>query len=124
MFRGGEFRQDLEQEKIHGSFIDPSRVHLERKIGQLTLENDFLKKAFSISGSITRQPSSVAPLRVPRDRASRPRRCVREAAVRAEWPVWQALWYISAAPGTLLRIQREEIARQQDSTDQLQITAS
>jgi transposase-like protein len=33
---------------------------LERKIGQLTMENDFLKKPCSISGIIPRQPSSTA----------------------------------------------------------------
>src|SRR3977135_768737 len=30
---------------------------LERKIGQLTMENDFLKRPYSISGIITRRPS-------------------------------------------------------------------
>ena len=40
-------------------------AELERKIGQLTMENDFLKKKrWSISGIITRQPSSVARLLV------------------------------------------------------------
>ena len=39
-------------------------AELERKIGQLTMENDFLKKRWSISGIITRQPSSVARLPV------------------------------------------------------------
>jgi hypothetical protein len=39
-------------------------AELERKIGQLTMENDFLKQPCSISGSITRQPSSVARLLV------------------------------------------------------------
>jgi hypothetical protein len=33
---------------------------LERKIGQLTMENDFLKKPCSISGITTYQPSSMA----------------------------------------------------------------
>jgi transposase len=37
-------------------------AELERKVGQLALENDFLKKPWRISGNITRQPSSVAPL--------------------------------------------------------------
>src|SRR5260221_697065 len=42
--------------------VDESRRigELERKIGQLTMENDFLKKPCGISGIITRQPSSVA----------------------------------------------------------------
>ena len=39
-------------------------AELERKIGQLTMENDFLKKRWGISGIITRQPSSVARLPV------------------------------------------------------------
>jgi transposase len=46
--------------------VDDTRriAELERKIGQLTMENDFLKKRYSISGSITRQPSSMAPMPV------------------------------------------------------------
>jgi hypothetical protein len=46
--------------------VDDARriAELERKIGQLTMENDFLKKPYSISGSITRQPSSVAGMPV------------------------------------------------------------
>jgi transposase-like protein len=46
--------------------VDDARriAELERKIGQLTMENDFLKKPCSISGSITRQPSSVAGMPV------------------------------------------------------------
>ena len=42
--------------------LDDARriADLERKIGQLTMENDFLKKPCSISGIITRQPSSMA----------------------------------------------------------------
>ena len=44
---------------------DARRIaELERKIGQLTMENDFLKRPCSISGSITRQPSSVARMPV------------------------------------------------------------
>jgi len=39
-------------------------AELERKIGQMTMENDFLKKRWIISGIITRQPSSVAKLLV------------------------------------------------------------
>jgi transposase-like protein len=39
----------------------------ERKIGQLTRENDFLKKPYSISRSITRQPWSVARMPVRRN---------------------------------------------------------
>jgi len=39
-------------------------AELERKIGQLTMENDFLKKLYSISGIITRQRSSMARLLV------------------------------------------------------------
>jgi hypothetical protein len=45
-------------------------ANLERKIGQLTLENDFLKKPCSISMRITRPPWSVAELFVPTDPAS------------------------------------------------------
>jgi transposase-like protein len=42
--------------------LDDARriADLERKIGQLTMENDFLKKPSSISGIITHQPSSMA----------------------------------------------------------------
>ena len=44
---------------------DARRIgELERKIGQLTMENDFLKKPCSISGIITRQPSSMAGMSV------------------------------------------------------------
>jgi putative transposase len=39
-------------------------AELERKIGQLTMENDFLKKPCSISTIITRQSSSVARISV------------------------------------------------------------
>ena len=60
-----------------------SVAELERKIGQLTLENDFLKKPCSISGSIIRRPWSVARLRVPPDPASQSRRCASEAAVHS-----------------------------------------
>lgn len=44
------------------SALDDARriAELERKIGQLTMENDFLKKRYSISRIITRQPSSMA----------------------------------------------------------------
>jgi len=46
--------------------LDDARrsAELERKIGQLTMENDFLKRPCSISGIITRQPSSVARMSV------------------------------------------------------------
>jgi transposase-like protein len=44
--------------------VDDARriAELERKIGQLTMENDFFfeKKPCSISGIITRRPSSMA----------------------------------------------------------------
>jgi hypothetical protein len=44
---------------------DARRIaELERKIGQLTMENDLLKKPCSISGSIIRQSSSVAGMPV------------------------------------------------------------
>ena len=44
---------------------DARRIaELERKICQLTMENDFLKKAYDISRNITRQPSSVARMLV------------------------------------------------------------
>jgi len=44
---------------------DARRIgELERKIGQLTMENDFLKKRCSISRIITRQPSWVARMLV------------------------------------------------------------
>ena len=44
---------------------DTRRIaELERKIGQLTMENDFLKKHCSISRIITRRPSSVARMPV------------------------------------------------------------
>jgi transposase-like protein len=44
---------------------DVRRVaELERKIGQLAMENDFLKKPCGISGTFTRQPSSVTELPV------------------------------------------------------------
>ena len=37
---------------------DERRVaELERKIGQMTMENEFLKKPWRISGNITHQPS-------------------------------------------------------------------
>jgi transposase-like protein len=46
--------------------LDDARriAELERKIGQLTMENDFLKKPYSISGFITRRPWSVARMPV------------------------------------------------------------
>ena len=46
--------------------LDDARriAELERKIGQLTMENDFLKRPCSISGIITRRPSSVARMPV------------------------------------------------------------
>ena len=46
--------------------LDDARriAELERKIGQLTMENDFLKKPCSISRNITGQPSSVARMPV------------------------------------------------------------
>jgi hypothetical protein len=54
-----------------GRRADPPALHdarriaeLERKIGQLTMENDFPKKRYSISGIITRRPSSVARMPV------------------------------------------------------------
>ena len=43
---------------------DPSVKDLQARIGQLTMENDFLKKLYSISGIITRQRSSMARLLV------------------------------------------------------------
>jgi transposase len=44
---------------------EPKRIaELERKIGQLTMENDFSKKPYSISGTFTRQPWSMARLPV------------------------------------------------------------
>ncbi len=50
---------------VSRAFSELQRVaELERKIGQLTMENDFLKKPGSISGIITRRPSSVARLPV------------------------------------------------------------
>jgi transposase-like protein len=39
-------------------------AELERKIGQMAIENDFLKKPCSISRSITLRPSSVANMLV------------------------------------------------------------
>jgi len=57
------------------------RAELERKIGQMTMENDFLKKPCSISGIITRQPSSMARLRVSRNPGSGPERQSRERAM-------------------------------------------
>src|SRR5881227_1077299 len=61
---------------------DGRRVaELERKIGQLTMENDFLKKTYSISGCITRQPSSVARLLVRRSPRSHCERRSSECAV-------------------------------------------
>jgi transposase-like protein len=46
--------------------LDDARriAELERKIGQLTMENDFLKKPYSISRIITRQRSSMARMLV------------------------------------------------------------
>jgi transposase-like protein len=48
------------------SALDDARriSELERKRGQLTVENDFLKKPCSISGIITRQRSSMAGMPV------------------------------------------------------------
>jgi transposase-like protein len=44
---------------------DSRRVaELERKIGQLTMENDFLKRPYGISGTITRRSSSMARMPV------------------------------------------------------------
>ena len=63
--------------------LDDARriAELERKIGQLTVENDFLKKPCSISGRIIRQPWSVARLFVPRNPRSRERRASGERFV-------------------------------------------
>jgi len=46
--------------------LDDARriAELERKIGQITMENDFLEKPCSISGIIARRPSSVARMSV------------------------------------------------------------
>jgi hypothetical protein len=46
--------------------VDDARriAELERKIGQLTMENDFFKKPCGISGTFTRQRSSMAGLPV------------------------------------------------------------
>jgi putative transposase len=50
------------------SLDDARRIaELERKIGQLTMENDFLKKPCRISRIITRQSSSVARMLVRRN---------------------------------------------------------
>ena len=50
---------------VSRAFSELQRIaELERKIGQLTMENDFLKRPSSISGIITRQPLSVARLPV------------------------------------------------------------
>jgi hypothetical protein len=47
------------------AFNEIQRIaELERKIGQLTMENDFLKKPCGISRTFTRQPSSMARLLV------------------------------------------------------------
>jgi hypothetical protein len=44
------------------SSLDAERIpELERKIGQLTMENDFLKKPCGVSGSNPCQPSAMAP---------------------------------------------------------------
>jgi hypothetical protein len=50
----------------HWPALDDTRriAELERKICQLTRENDFLKKRYGISGIITRRPSSVARMPV------------------------------------------------------------
>jgi transposase-like protein len=46
--------------------VDNARrvAELERKIGQLTMENDFLKEALRHFRTLTRQPSSMAGLPV------------------------------------------------------------
>ena len=68
--------------------VDDARriAELERKIGQLTMENDFLKKRYSISGIITRQPSSMAGMPVGRDPASCGERPSREGPVSDDRP--------------------------------------
>ena len=67
--------------------LDDARriAELERKIGQLTMENDFLKKRYSISGIITRRPSSVARMPVCRNPASRVERPSCECPVSDDW---------------------------------------
>ena len=57
---------------VSRAFPELQRIgELERKIGQLTMENDFLlKKPASMSGIITGRPSSVARLPVCRNPAS------------------------------------------------------
>ena len=57
------------------------RAELERKVGQMTMENDFLKKPCSISGIITRRPSSMARLLVSRNPGGGPERQSRERTV-------------------------------------------
>ena len=102
---------------VSRAFGEPQRIaQLERKIGQLTMGNDFLKKPASISGSITRRPSSVARLFVGTNPASgRERaRASREGAVPDD----------GAEPGRLLplacaaarRSGRDGVARH-DATD-------
>src|SRR5215831_12345708 len=68
--------------------LDDARrmAELERKIGQLTMENDFLKKPYSISGFITRQPSSMARMSVWRNPTSAGERPSCEGAVSDDGP--------------------------------------
>jgi hypothetical protein len=59
------FPEPRDGRRLEISSSEQQRIaELERKIGQMAMENDFLKKPCSISRSITLRPSSVANMLV------------------------------------------------------------